>query len=443
VEPIKYETLRTPNNFFAVSLTDHFLFISLPLSLYLLHLFTEEGFHNFQNQAQQQSSPTTPHTNETDEENQFSLSYSNQEPSKLNKTDSNKLATHQLAISAATPSTSTAISSHLQLNCGSIRVKSNENLFENYDKQIKIASAGSVSADQIDGGGGEGDGGGGISTQYVLNDYQLISSTKKLVKPQILPASLKFNRNTMEICLKPVASRNKKLTNYSIPKEGDLYEGNDKPSTTNGSGSSSDYENIICAPNFDEIRGGYDDAEENDDDINQYYEDIDNIQNDCDNDDYDFPTIIDEYDDQLQNDDSGLILPPPLVPFGCQNNNQKVLDNGQDYVMMTPSETKPFMYQVTSTPTKYTNKTYKYNTGRSVPYSTATNNTNNIIMTQREKNEILPAKNQTLEKMLANGGPPPVAFVLRNPRGNQPRTYTTDALWAALMDVKSGESIYR
>lgn len=35
------------------------------------------------------------------------------------------------------------------------------------------------------------------------------------------------------------------------------------------------------------------------------------------------------------------------------------------------------------------------------------------------------------------------AVVLRSPRGNQPRTYTTDALYSALMDVKSGESIYR
>lgn len=34
-------------------------------------------------------------------------------------------------------------------------------------------------------------------------------------------------------------------------------------------------------------------------------------------------------------------------------------------------------------------------------------------------------------------------FILRNPRGNQPRSYTTENLWAALMDVKSGESIYR
>lgn len=34
-------------------------------------------------------------------------------------------------------------------------------------------------------------------------------------------------------------------------------------------------------------------------------------------------------------------------------------------------------------------------------------------------------------------------FILRNPRGNQTRTYTTDNLWSALMDVKAGESIYR
>lgn len=39
--------------------------------------------------------------------------------------------------------------------------------------------------------------------------------------------------------------------------------------------------------------------------------------------------------------------------------------------------------------------------------------------------------------------PLPSAVILRNPRGNQPRTYSTDELYAALMDVKSGESIYR
>lgn len=44
------------------------------------------------------------------------------------------------------------------------------------------------------------------------------------------------------------------------------------------------------------------------------------------------------------------------------------------------------------------------------------------------------------------GSSPPAnfpPFILRNPRGNQTRTYTTENLWSALMDVKAGESIYR
>lgn len=54
-----------------------------------------------------------------------------------------------------------------------------------------------------------------------------------------------------------------------------------------------------------------------------------------------------------------------------------------------------------------------------------------------------------LEEFIANckpdSKPPPnfPPFILRNPRGNQTRTYTTDNLWSALMDVKAGESIYR
>lgn len=54
---------------------------------------------------------------------------------------------------------------------------------------------------------------------------------------------------------------------------------------------------------------------------------------------------------------------------------------------------------------------------------------------------------QLLSELMKKDGTPTgqqlPSFVLRNPRGNQQRTYTTDSLWAALMDVKSGESIYR
>ncbi|GAB0100693.1 broad-complex core protein isoforms 1/2/3/4/5 [Sergentomyia squamirostris] len=49
----------------------------------------------------------------------------------------------------------------------------------------------------------------------------------------------------------------------------------------------------------------------------------------------------------------------------------------------------------------------------------------------------------TKSDMMDEFSSPPKAFVLRNPRGNQPRSYDIEALWAALMHVKAGESIYR
>ncbi|XP_031616912.1 longitudinals lacking protein, isoforms J/P/Q/S/Z [Contarinia nasturtii] len=48
-----------------------------------------------------------------------------------------------------------------------------------------------------------------------------------------------------------------------------------------------------------------------------------------------------------------------------------------------------------------------------------------------------------MELLQCRGDPMRNAVILRNPRGNQPRSYTTDALYTALMDVKNGESIYR
>lgn len=52
-------------------------------------------------------------------------------------------------------------------------------------------------------------------------------------------------------------------------------------------------------------------------------------------------------------------------------------------------------------------------------------------------------RSERLMELLQFKDPMRNAVVLRSPRGNQPRSYTTDALYAALMDVKSGESIYR
>lgn len=52
-------------------------------------------------------------------------------------------------------------------------------------------------------------------------------------------------------------------------------------------------------------------------------------------------------------------------------------------------------------------------------------------------------RNDRVIELLQYKDPLRSAVVLRSPRGNQPRSYTTDALYSALMDVKSGESIYR
>lgn len=52
-------------------------------------------------------------------------------------------------------------------------------------------------------------------------------------------------------------------------------------------------------------------------------------------------------------------------------------------------------------------------------------------------------RNDRVIELLQYKDPLRSAVVLRSPRGNQPRAYTTDALYSALMDVKSGESIYR
>lgn len=66
--------------------------------------------------------------------------------------------------------------------------------------------------------------------------------------------------------------------------------------------------------------------------------------------------------------------------------------------------------------------------------------------TGMETGSISSAGRPTSTTAILNGtrpAPLPSAVILRNPRGNQPRTYSTDELYAALMDVKSGESIYR
>lgn len=80
-----------------------------------------------------------------------------------------------------------------------------------------------------------------------------------------------------------------------------------------------------------------------------------------------------------------------------------------------------------------------FNVNRRTRYHSGDNNDDDV-------HDVLKAKeptNDRLMELLRYKDPLRSAVVLRSPRGNQPRTYTTDALYSALMDVKSGESIYR
>lgn len=234
---------------------------------------------------------------------------------------------------------------------GQIRVKSNENLFENYKAQ-----------------------------QHSSSLSLLRKKKSSSIDDSQLPKSLKFNRKTMSISVKSKQSLNNDDDDDFNDDDDDNFNDDDPDDDTLI--IDNDYENIICSPNFIEQLSCNDDCD--DDELL------------IENDDDDF--IIE--DDICFSEDSKL---PPLVPFQPNLNN-----NSGDFNLLT---------EITSSGGGGT-------------------------VNQKIKNEKLKEK-LNFENFLLNGGPPPSQFVLRNPRGNQPRTYNSDALWAALMDVKSGESIYR
>ncbi|KAL1390235.1 hypothetical protein pipiens_012489 [Culex pipiens pipiens] len=249
------------------------------------------------------------------------------------------------------------------LTRGSIRVKSNENLFENYKHQQdhkeenKSASQKHVYSQYGD------DGGGGTG----------------------LPSSLVYNRNTMDIYVKPKKGGTSTASNPDVSLE-------DPGSDTSADG----YENIICSPNFPQLSRSS----------------MMSFQDDDYDDDFDIQILPD--DSSMTNGDSDtggdddLVYPPPLLPFG----------NSETSITRVPSGKSNRSYGGPGLSTS------RKSSGRGGKSGT------------RQPREIKPA--------VANGvAIAPSAFILRNPRGNQPRSYNTDALWKALMDVKAGESIYR
>ncbi len=303
---------------------------------------------------------------------------------------------------------------------GNIRVKSNENLFENYKPQNPSTHKTNRQAIGSD----------IVSKNSVTNrclpsktttslppldddsccvidddDDEYDDDDDEFVEPQPqLPSSLKFNSNTMTISVKPITTMKRSNANQSrnieqvtrTPRIPDSVQAN----TTASSLSADNFENIICSPNLIEIP--YMDDE--------YDVDVDMQQEDQ----HDSNYVCDEADmstTAMSNNDESM---PRLIPFGLLQTQIKDESAGYHHDNIPKNLFASSAYR----------RSMAHNSGKSF------------------NRKILLKKGMSL---LNNGGcsPSPSAVVLRNPRGNQPRTYTTDALYAALMDVKEGESIYR
>ncbi|XP_055714547.1 broad-complex core protein isoforms 1/2/3/4/5 isoform X1 [Phlebotomus papatasi] len=217
-------------------------------------------------------------------------------------------------------------------SCGTIRVISNENLFENYNQLVNVVEE----EDEGEGGGGDGggsccrnddhddddDNGGSLMTKLEIDDDD---NSDDIMMQHLIPPSLKYDRKSMSI------------------------------SVRSGRASSVEScENIICSPNLDDS---------NEDGSNT----------------------------------ASIAICQPQHQRQRQQQQQNGGDDGDASSSMDDDMDLPPL----------------------IPFT----------------------KNQIKDEQLIV--PPPKAFVLRNPRGNQPRSYNIDALWAALMNVKAGESIYR
>ncbi|XP_062535867.1 sex determination protein fruitless isoform X1 [Armigeres subalbatus] len=345
-------------------------------------------------------------SNSSSNNNQFTITITDDNSTTSNPcpAESKTTSTNKVTSSSLPPPSSSSSSLLSILTRGSIRVKSNENLFENFDQQqdklpeehrntSKYASRarhhGYGSSFSVGGGDGDDDGGGINSIKSVDGGTDPGATG--------LPSSLVYNRNTMDIYVKPKKDGGGGASTISNPDIS--YEEGGSELSADG------FENIICSPNFPQLGGSSTMGSYQDDDYD---------------DDFDIQILPDE--NSLTNGESegeDLVYPPPLLPFGNSETSitripvgsRKVRTNGGDHSSLL-------------TPIIKRRRQSSSRGGRLLLSSSMGSRDAKVTMT--------------------NGVViPPSAFVLRNPRGNQPRSYNTDALWSALMDVKAGESIYR
>lgn len=354
------------------------------------------------------------------------------------------------AIDSCTPSSSIPSTSQ---NCGGIRVKPIKNLFgsgqcvvdrsEQFHSEVHDVTAVNDSAvtTVVD----------DDSDDPVRDWIESNSQSKRIDEPlymssyaddgdgnvafigdQYLPPSLKFNKNSMSIYMKSTAKDRKSRDAETHVSDDNQY-----------------YESIICSPNFVQVP-----FMNNDDDDDESDAEAANItpavamqaqtirrlkymltKNEANNYHDGRPTSIHDYNMSQSNH-----LPPlnhDMVDQSSHDDHVKrtSIDNDDtkddDDLLLMPMHRK----HVTA------------NRNRKV-YGTADELRDINFLKMYQAAAAAAAKttkqgkpdNRQATNLL---NPMRSAVVLRNPRGNQKRTYTTDALYAALMDVKSGESIYK
>lgn len=435
---------------------------------------------------------------------------------------------------------------------GTIRVKSIENLFENYKRHHPPppTNTTSISSSTID------DKRTAIDSEVFASGdtvrpsrYRNVYTNKRLRiggpepsvrydasastvdEPLLLPKSLRFNKNTMAIFVKNAPNGDAIPPSTLLQnreRRGDIIDASITQANVRGTDElhhiddDDNFENIICSPNFIQIPYlDDDDGDENtcavDDDDE---DDEDGVVVGCDDDDdaavaamaaaeedaasepYTLITGDDEDDDDEDDDidmavrnailDAGNVdghSMPRLIPFGlmqsgpnAQNENTNRL-NLQSLMNTTSASSTLSHHQLLASAQHQHQhqqnvggsgvhqlygghhashmRQMRYNMqmkleagGASRMASSSSSAGTQLRLNLHKKLGVASmdggsvglAGRATTTTSILNGtrpAPPPSAVVLRNPRGNQPRTYSTDELYAALMDVKSGESIYR
>ncbi|XP_050082198.1 protein jim lovell-like [Anopheles aquasalis] len=337
---------------------------------------------------------------------------------------------------------------------GSIRVKSLENLFANYHHQTKQPlAAATVKASREK---------RKAERKYLLNrseQQQASANSDNSVAEEgfttLNPAdSLVYQRDGMNIYLRP-------------PTQGSANGGSDDgaivPSTT-AQEDDDGYENIICSPNFPQLSGvlggSYKAEEEDEEEADEDDEQRAAAAAEYGNDRYALELLerigtAEEIDGTMVlgngsvegDSEAEEILFKPRALMGLGKGSGTVRSGGAGSANMRQSQLM---------------RSYGRGGALMSGGSTHTGTSGHGTLTVRKlepadgggrggQTTIRPVRRRLTGRTKeafnqlfnASGAPPPISFTLRNPRGNQPRSYNTEALWAALMDVKAGESIYR